>query len=436
MNEKDHLIPACVIGQFTDCKDEKSWREQEVYKVDMDTENRQSQCVRAKDIGWARGEYNSDLSIDVYGNESGLDQNDNSRDVIALDKDFQAVESKLPKFIEKLENEEGVSDSDYTNILIPYIAQLFVRSKMVGDNITKSANKKLKVSGDTRRNISVENIPQNIPMIDSSFKNGISDGEEVIYDPKNTVQYNRKKWLKEYEEYDLPFYAVDILLDKKRRFVLSNLGVAPLPSHEDPYRRDESMGIEALVYWVVQYSNGEQATTAPAYLVPLSPKIIVKITPRYLVPSVYKRKFPVRYIDVTDSRINNIPVSSFFNSQIVMYATEFYVGRSDKIVNSYSQVEKYKDDKIKNDLAFLSRIRDENRFKDEEGKKAYFDELKNHLDLIKNDGNVATVVNVAKYLKPDMRGTVSLVFSQPLPILVNSQIKYVPSVYKNINKKS
>ena len=118
MNEKDHLIPACVIGQFTDCKDEKSWREQEVYKVDMNTENRQSQCVMAKDIGWARGEYNSDFSIDVYGNESGLDQNDNSRDVIALDKDFQAVESKLPKFIEKLENEEGVSDSDYTNILI------------------------------------------------------------------------------------------------------------------------------------------------------------------------------------------------------------------------------------------------------------------------------------------------------------------------------
>ena len=106
MNEKDHLIPACVIGQFTNEKEGNKWREQKVYKRDI--RNNNGGFVRAKDIGWARGEYNSDFSIDVYGNESGLDQNDNSRDAIALDKDFQKVESKLPEFIEKLENGEGV----------------------------------------------------------------------------------------------------------------------------------------------------------------------------------------------------------------------------------------------------------------------------------------------------------------------------------------
>ena len=350
MNEKDHLIPACVIGQFTDCKDGNPWREQEVYKLDVNT--RKTQRVKAKDIGWARGEYNSDFSTDVHGNESGLDQNDNSRDVIALDKDFQTVESKLPKFIEKLENEEGVSDSDYTNILIPYIAQLFVRSKMVGDNIAKSANKKLKVSGNTRRNISVENIPQNIPVIDSGCENEISN-LDVIYDPKNTVQYNRKKWLKEYEEYDLCFYAIDILLDNKRRFVLSNLGLAPLPSNMDPYRRDESMGEEAGYYLAFDYNDGGYATTAPAYLVPLSPKIVIKITPRYMVPSVYKRKFPVRYVDITDSRVNNKPLTSFFNDYTVRYATEFYVGRNKNVVDKHRRVKQYVDIKIKNDLNLL-----------------------------------------------------------------------------------
>lgn len=434
MNEKDHLIPACVIGQFTDCKDGNPWREQEVYKLDVNT--KKTQRVKAKDIGWARGEYDSDLSMDVRGNESGLDQNDNSRDAIALDKDFQKVESKLPKFIEKLENGEGVSDSDYTNILIPYITQLFVRPKMVGDHITKSANKKLNVSGSKRRAIPVENIPQNIPVIDSSFKNGISDVQNVIYDPKNTVQYNRKKWLKEYEEYDLYFYAVDILFDKKRRFVLSNLGIAPLSSREDPYRCDESLGVEAGVYRDAHYGNGERATTAPAYLIPLSPKIIVKITPRNKVPSVYKRKFPVRYIDVTESRVKDNPATSFFNNQTVKYATEFYVGRSKKLVNKHRCIKKYIDGKIKNDLAFLSRIRDEDYIEGKEGKKDYFNKLKNVVDSIKKDDNVATVVDIAKYLKPDMIGAINVTCEPPLPIPVNSPIEYVPSVYENINKKS
>lgn len=433
MNEKDHLIPACVIGQFTDCKDGNPWREQEVYKLDVNT--RKTQRVKAKDIGWARGEYNSDFSTDVHGNESGLDQNDNSRDVIALDKDFQTVESKLPKFIEKLENEEGVSDSDYTNILIPYIAQLFVRSKMVGDNIAKSANKKLKVSGNTRRNISVENIPQNIPVIDSGCENEISN-LDVIYDPKNTVQYNRKKWLKEYEEYDLCFYAIDILLDNKRRFVLSNLGLAPLPSNMDPYRRDESMGEEAGYYLAFDYNDGGYATTAPAYLVPLSPKIVIKITPRYMVPSVYKRKFPVRYVDITDSRVNNKPLTSFFNDYTVRYATEFYVGRNKNVVDKHRRVKQYVDKKIKNDLNFLSRVRDENYIEGEGRKKDYFDKLKKKIDSIKNDDNSADLIDVKWYLEPDRKNVKNVYCNEPLFIPKNSTIKYVPSVYENINKKS
>lgn len=433
MNEKDHLIPACVIGQFTDCKDGNPWREQEVYKLDVNT--RKTQRVKAKDIGWARGEYNSDFSTDVHGNESGLDQNDNSRDVIALDKDFQTVESKLPKFIEKLENEEGVSDSDYTNILIPYIAQLFVRSKMVGDNIAKSANKKLKVSGNTRRNISVENIPQNIPVIDSGCENEISN-LDVIYDPKNTVQYNRKKWLKEYEEYDLCFYAIDILLDNKRRFVLSNLGLAPLPSNMDPYRRDESMGEEAGYYLAFDYNDGGYATTAPAYLVPLSPKIVIKITPRYMVPSVYKRKFPVRYVDITDSRVNNKPLTSFFNDYTVRYATEFYVGRNKNVVDKHRRVKQYVDKKIKNDLNFLSRVRDENYIEGEGRKKDYFDKLKKKIDSIKNDDNSAELIDVKWYLEPDRKNVKNVYCNEPLFIPKNSTIKYVPSVYENINKKS
>ncbi|WP_455118314.1 DUF4238 domain-containing protein [Rothia mucilaginosa] len=434
MNEKDHLIPACVIGQFTNEKEGNKWREQKVYKRDI--RNNNGGFVRAKDIGWARGEYNSEFSIDVYGNESGLDQNDNSRDAIALDKDFQKVESKLPEFIEKLENGEGVLDSDYKNILIPYIAQLFVRSKMVGDYIAKSANKKIKVSGNKRRTIPVENMPQNIPVIDSSFKSGISDVQNVIYDPKNTVQYNRKKWLKEYEEYDLCFYAIDILLDNKRRFVLSNLGLAPLPSNIDPYRRDESMGEESGYYLDFDYNDGGSATTAPAYLVPLSPKIVIKITPRYVVPSVYKRKFPVRYVDITDSRVDKKPLASFFNDYTVKYATEFYVGRNKNVVDKHRRVKQYADEKIKNDLNFLSRVRDENYIEDEGRKKDYFDKLKKKIDSIKNDDNSADLIDVKWYLKPARKNVKKVYCCEPLLIPENSTIKYVPNVYENINKKS
>ena len=128
MNEKDHLIPACVIGQFTKGKEGNNWREQKVYKFDI--RRGKKNLVQAKNINWIRGEYRSDFSADVYGNESGLDPDDNSRDILNLDERFQQVETNIPKFIEKLENKSELIESDYKKILIPYIAQIFVRSRI------------------------------------------------------------------------------------------------------------------------------------------------------------------------------------------------------------------------------------------------------------------------------------------------------------------
>ena len=53
MNEKDHLIPACVIGQFTKGKEGNNWREQKVYKFDI--RRGKKNLVQAKNIGWIRG---------------------------------------------------------------------------------------------------------------------------------------------------------------------------------------------------------------------------------------------------------------------------------------------------------------------------------------------------------------------------------------------
>ena len=53
MNEKDHLIPACVIGQFTKGKEGNNWREQKVYKFDI--RRGKKNLVQSKNIGWIRG---------------------------------------------------------------------------------------------------------------------------------------------------------------------------------------------------------------------------------------------------------------------------------------------------------------------------------------------------------------------------------------------
>lgn len=421
MNEKDHLIPACVIGQFTKGKEGNNWREQKVYKFDI--RRGKKNLVQAKNIGWIRGgEYRSDFSADVYGNESGLDSDDNSRDILNLDERFQKVETNIPKFIEKLENKSELIESDYKKILIPYIAQIFVRSRISSGYIMEKINENLGGKWGKRRYISNNGIP----------------GVTVIHDPKNSIQYTRGLWLDRYEKYDLYFYAIDILYDKKRRFVLSNLGIAPLPSDLDPYRCDEKMGdMAARVYY-----DCHGFRTAPAYLIPLSPKIVIKITPRYKIPAMYKRKMPVRYIDISnafteDEIYGEKSVISIINEQIVKYATEFYVGRNPNNVDKYRKIKGLARENIVNNLFFPCRIqREDDCGSNEEKLKCYYEGLREKIDSI-IDGNrkQPELIDISDYLKPDrMMGLYD--WDQPLPIPVNSPIEYVPRVYENINKKS
>jgi hypothetical protein len=412
MNEKDHLIPACVIGQFTKGKEGNNWREQKVYK--FDTRSKKINLVKAKNIGWSRGEYGSDFSADMYGNESGLDPNDDSRDILKLDDRFQLVETNIPKFIEKLENKSELIESDYKKILIPYIAQIFVRSLITSGYIRENINKSLNGQGGKRRYISNNDIP---------------DGT-VIHDPKNSIQYTRKLWLDKYEKYDLYFYAIDILYDKKRRFVLSNLGIAPLPSDLDPYRYDEKMGDMAARV----YSDYQGCRTAPAYLIPLSPKIVVKITPRYKIPAMHKRKMPVRYIDISnavtmDETYGEKSVISIINEQIVKYATEFYVGRCQKNVAKYRNKKEIAHENIVNNLYFPCRIQREDDYgSNEEKLKCYYEDLEKKIDFIM-DGNRKRLelIDISDYLKPDrMRNLYN--WTCPLPIPLDSVIMYVPPI--------
>ncbi len=70
MNEKDHLIPACVIGQFTKGKEGNNWREQKVYKFDI--RRRKKNLVQAKILAGLEGSIGQILALTCTATNLGL----------------------------------------------------------------------------------------------------------------------------------------------------------------------------------------------------------------------------------------------------------------------------------------------------------------------------------------------------------------------------
>lgn len=76
--------------------------------------------------------------------------------------------------------------------------------------------------------------------------------------------------------------------------------------------------------WLTK-SNG--CLTPPSYLIPLSSKVVVKLTPReFLYASPKGDNIPVRYINITDQiikvEINNVGAESFVYKKAVDYLNE------------------------------------------------------------------------------------------------------------------
>lgn len=426
MNKRDHTIPACVIARFSTVKEADS-RDNKVYikyanshSIDFET---------ADSIGWDLGSFDSDFSSDLNNNESGLDANDETRDAIALDEKFKKVESVLPKLIDAFEKQEELTVERYKNILIPYIAHLYVRSKITGEFIGDWLDSSLGGLDKQRRILSMGEALRSLGVQDSGDEISNLVNHEVIVEPKNSIQWTRLEWIKTYEEFDLYFYAVDVLVDKEKRFLLSDLGITPIASGTDPYRVDENMGAEASA--VFSARNGK--VTPPAYLVPMSPSVALKITPRYVIPGIYRGKLPIRYIDITNGILEDgRSVINYLNEEIVKYSYEFYIGATKDSVHKYRNIERHAKEEIVSDLYIPSRIQKERELRGSELDNYYAD-LKKFVKETFRTKRRCRKIDVLKYLKPDRREFPNLMRMKACSIPEGSIVSYVPDIFSKQN---
>lgn len=426
MNKRDHTIPACVIAQFSTVKEADS-RDNKVYVKYAN--NHSIDFKTADSIGWDLGSYDSDFSSDLNNNESGLDPDDETRDAIALDEKFKKVEQNLRKLIGAFEKQEELTVDRYKSILIPYIAHLFVRSKLTGEFIGDWLDSSLGGMDKQRRILSISEALRSLGVQDSGDEISNLVNHEVIVEPKNSIQWTRLEWIKMYEEFDLYFYAIDVLVDKEKRFLLSDLGITPIASGTDPYRIDENMGAEASVVFCAR--NGK--VTPPAYLVPMSSSVALKITPRYVIPGIYKGKLPIRYIDITNGILKDgRSVIDYINEEIVKYSYEFYIGATKESVHEYRNTERHTKEEILSDLYIPSRIQKERELV---GSKLdnYYAELKKFVDETFESERYRRRIDISKYLKPDREEYPNLIRTEARSIPEGSIVSYVPDIFGKQN---
>ena len=160
MNERDHEIPASTIGRFADQQGEGRPRDQEVSVrilnkerySNIETDEKGYAKVKADDIGWRRGAFDANL---IESDTDEIVTKDKGRiiDAIGLDDSFKYVESEISKISNEIlrafegnakENDRVNLNPDnilqvpidvYKNYIIKYVAQMMVRSSLVGDHI-------------------------------------------------------------------------------------------------------------------------------------------------------------------------------------------------------------------------------------------------------------------------------------------------------------
>lgn len=319
MLRKDHIVPASIIGRFRylpegECKEGKiNWRRQEVLKRDI-CESR-TECVTAEDIGYSVGEQDANFTskefdeISKYYKDQKIMDNGYYKgykiDPIDLDKNiFHKTERSIGDIINLLEMHKELDEGRF-GILVSYIAQMFVRSPFAREFIK-----------DFLRTDILE-------MIEGLTQ---KDKENII---RNSIQVNRERLYEMYESKYLERYKFRILVDNKRRFVLSDLGISPwfMPmSIEDP----PGGGDINFVYRL--YINNPKAEYGVGYCIPLSGKVVVVLIPK----SFEEWEMGVRnieYVNISESR-KKIDV---MNVNAIHTAQNFYVAPSEDLINFYSQ---------------------------------------------------------------------------------------------------
>ena len=319
MLRKDHIVPASIIGRFGylpegECKDNKiNWRRQEVLKRDI--HEGKTECVVAEDIGYSVGEHDTNFTprefdeISKYNKDQKTMDNGYYKgykiDLIDLDKNiFHKTEGSIGSVINSLEMHEELDEGRF-GVLVSYIAQMFVRSPFAGEFIKDS-------------------LPTDmLEMVEGLMQ---KDKENII---RNSIQLNRERLYKMYESSYLERYKFIILVDDKRRFVLSDLGISPWFM---PMSRGElpAGGDVNVVYSL--YITNPKAEYGVCYCVPLSSKIVVALIPK----SPEEREIGARnieYVNISES----CKKIYMMNVCAIHAAQNFYVAPSEELINFYSQ---------------------------------------------------------------------------------------------------
>lgn len=319
MLRKDHIVPASIIGRFGylpegEYQENKiNWRRQEVLKRDV-CEGK-TERVLAEDIGYSVGEQDANFTskefdeISKYYKDQKIMDNGYYKgykiDPIDLDKNiFHKTERSIGDIINLLEMHKELDEGRF-GILVSYIAQMFVRSPFAREFI----------KGFLHADIleMVEGLTQ-------------KDKENII---RNSIQVNRERLYEMYESKYLERYKFRILVDNKRRFVLSDLGISPwfMPmSIEDPPGGGDINFVYSL------YITNPKAEYGVGYCIPLSSKVIVALIPKNFEEWETGAR-DVEYINVSESyeKIYMMNVNAIHTAQ------NFYVAPSEDLINFYSQ---------------------------------------------------------------------------------------------------
>ena len=161
----------------------------------------------------------------------------------------------------------------------------------------------------------------------------------------------------------------------------------------------------------------------------MSPSVALKITPRYVIPGIYRGKLPIRYIDITNGILEDgRSVINYLNEEIVKYSYEFYIGTTKGSVHEYRNTERHTKEEIFSDLYIPSRIQEERKLR---GSKLdnYYADLKKFVEETFETKRRCRKIDVLKYLKPDRNEYNNLIIMEARSIPEGSIVSYVPDIF-------
>lgn len=355
-NKKDHLIPACIIGSFSEESEQGDRRRNNIVFV-----KRRGKAeiyeTKAGSVLYSNGEYDS-LLDDLSGRR-------------VTDGLWDEYESELPKLIENFESRLKLSWDMYIETLVPYVASLFIRDQGYRKWVNSQTNDLL----------------------------GADATDE-------TTQFNRGKFYAE-NKLDVLAYSIDVLVDEMRRFILPDRGISFIFPSSDEWRSDSIISKDKFSNGSIIYVVEEDCLSPLSFLVPVSSKIVIKLTPREIIyGSPEGNTIPIRYIDLTqqilDTKSGKVQAVKYINTALAQGARDVMIGADKDNLTDIEFFDFSDDYFIENILAMGALIRESSMEAAANIRKFYrnIEGFKGSPICYKNTGIVLRAFLIRKYIKP------------------------------------